>query len=162
MTTLVVASCRARATARGSSSGGNGVASLRSAGRPPVKIASPRSALQPAPEDADGRVVGGGHRALAVDDHHTLFEGGHGGGVAPLDGHPRLRFLLGQLAFRHVAHDHLEGGLATPAGAGAGHLDGGAHAVVAHHASASKPFTTSPGSLQLRPAGPSCLPRSSG
>ena len=50
-------------------------------------------------EDARGRVVGRRHRAVAVDDDHALLQGGHGGGVAPLDGGPGLSLLLGPLAF---------------------------------------------------------------
>ena len=116
-------------------------------------MSSPLPGVEPAAEDPRGRVVGGGHRAVAVDDDHALLEGGHGGGVAPLDGGAGRGRLLGQLALRDVAQDDLEGGLAAPARAGAGHLDGRTRSPSARTIVASKPFTTSPGSLQLGQAG---------
>ena len=146
MTTLVVASCRPRATDGRERLGGERHPSLAwpaAAREDLVAVAG----VEPGARDPRGRVVGGGHRALAVDHDHTLFEGGHRGGVAhvrsrPSPSPPPRR----ACALETSRQDDLEGRLAAPAGAGAGHLDGQL-APSSRTIMASKPFTTSPGSF---------------
>ena len=85
--------------------------------------------VQPASEHPYGRLVRRAHRTVSVHDDDAFFESGDRGCVAALDRESRTRCLFGELALGHVAHDHLEGGLATPAGADTRHFDRDLHAV---------------------------------